>query len=191
MARTPRCGEVDRQSLARSRVHFLGVLLAGLVVLALLADSFATAMLRSDHNEHMYVAAGALLADGKTLYSDFSYVQMPLLPHLYGALYRLSGADQLLLLQLLTRQAVICGLRRFLMPTLLALASQCEVPLPGHLSCLKKSAGNKWVHLGVLRDDDRPDDALLHEADVRASGSVVFKAILFKNALQHSPVLRR
>ena len=66
--------------------------------------------------------------------------------------FSFSGADQLLLLQLLTRQAVICGLRRFLMPTLPALASQCEVPLPGHLSCLKKSAvknGSTSVYFGM------------------------------------------
>ena len=97
MGRTHRCGPSDRKSLGRSPVRLLAVLLACLLVLALLADSFATAMLRADHNEHMYVTAGALLADGKALYSEFPYLQMPLLPHLYNALYRLSGESQFLL----------------------------------------------------------------------------------------------
>jgi hypothetical protein len=67
------------------------------LLLFLLVDSFATAMLRADHNEHMYVTAGALLADGKALYTDFPHLQMPLLPHLYSALYRLSGESHFLL----------------------------------------------------------------------------------------------
>ena len=67
---------------------FVGALLAVVV-----ADSFATAMLRTDHNEQMYVAAGALVAEGRVLYADFAYLQMPLLPQIYGAVYRLTGRD--------------------------------------------------------------------------------------------------
>ncbi|MBZ0089505.1 MAG: hypothetical protein K8H90_03895, partial [Thermoanaerobaculia bacterium] len=88
---------LDKKGIGSSPLRILGALAACLLLITLLADSFATAMLNADHNEHMYVAAGALLADGKSLYSDFSYLQMPLLPHLYGAVYRVSGASHLLL----------------------------------------------------------------------------------------------
>lgn len=44
-----------------------------------------------DHNEHMYVAAGYLISQGLMLYSDFSYLQMPYLPFVYGLLIKLFG----------------------------------------------------------------------------------------------------
>ncbi|MBX6311601.1 MAG: hypothetical protein IRY99_01560 [Isosphaeraceae bacterium] len=49
-----------------------------------------------DHNEQMYVTAG-YLAQHKALYSDFSYVQMPYLPYLYAAIYKITGTSHYLL----------------------------------------------------------------------------------------------
>jgi hypothetical protein len=50
-----------------------------------------------DHNEHMYITAGVLIKDGYALYRDFAYHQMPYLPLIYGAFYKLSGVDYYLL----------------------------------------------------------------------------------------------
>jgi 4-amino-4-deoxy-L-arabinose transferase-like glycosyltransferase len=50
-----------------------------------------------DHDENMYVGAGVLLRDGFKLYQDFSYVQMPYLPMVYGAIYKLMGGSYYLL----------------------------------------------------------------------------------------------
>jgi hypothetical protein len=41
------------------------------------------------HNEEMYIAAGALIADGLVPYRDFAYLQTPYLAWLYGAVFRL------------------------------------------------------------------------------------------------------
>lgn len=59
---------------------------------------FAETMISSDHNEHMYIAAGALIADGHHLYKDFAYLQTPYLPLFFGSLYRLFGVGSYFLL---------------------------------------------------------------------------------------------
>jgi len=48
-----------------------------------------------NHNEHMYVAAGALVAQGRRLYQDFAYLQAPYLPLLYGAVAAVSPGSNL------------------------------------------------------------------------------------------------
>ena len=48
-------------------------------------------------NEHMYIAA-SVLSESQTMYKDFAFVQMPLLPLIYGIIYKLSGATHYLLL---------------------------------------------------------------------------------------------
>lgn len=48
------------------------------------------------HDEHMYVSAGVLIKNN-TLYKDFAYLQMPYLPVLYGAFYKLTGTSYYLL----------------------------------------------------------------------------------------------
>lgn len=45
----------------------------------------------SDHNEEMFVTAGVLAAQGHVPYRDFSYMQMPYLPFIFGELFRLFG----------------------------------------------------------------------------------------------------
>jgi hypothetical protein len=48
-----------------------------------------------DHNEHMYITAG-YLAQSKTLYRDFAFLQMPYLPILYSHVFSITGAERLL-----------------------------------------------------------------------------------------------
>lgn len=45
----------------------------------------------ADSDEGAYLIAAKLVMQGKTLYHDFSYPQMPLLPYLYGAWMKLFG----------------------------------------------------------------------------------------------------
>jgi hypothetical protein len=49
-----------------------------------------------DHNEHMYISAG-VLAKENILYKDFAFLQMPYLPIVYGALYKITGTTHYLL----------------------------------------------------------------------------------------------
>ncbi|NMB90816.1 MAG: hypothetical protein GYA17_20845, partial [Chloroflexi bacterium] len=61
------------------------------ILLFTVAGVFARVMTGLDHNEHMYVTAGVLVSQGRQLYRDFAYLQMPYLPLLYGGLYRWLG----------------------------------------------------------------------------------------------------
>ncbi|MBI3893359.1 MAG: glycosyltransferase family 39 protein [Candidatus Wallbacteria bacterium] len=64
------------------------------VFLAQLAYFLALAWIRFlDADEGFYVPAAAYLAQGRRLYTDFFYPQMPLLPCLYGAWMWLLGID--------------------------------------------------------------------------------------------------
>ncbi|MDF1513024.1 MAG: hypothetical protein P1S60_04370 [Anaerolineae bacterium] len=65
-------------------------LLIPLVVFALVG-AFATIMTSYNHNEHMYITASVLVAQGQKLYQDFAYLQTPYLPIIYGTLFRLLG----------------------------------------------------------------------------------------------------
>ncbi len=71
--------------------------LGAAILLLLLIGSFAIAMVRENPNENMYVTAGFLLFQGKSLYADFAYLQTPVLPHVYGGLYQITGAGHYLL----------------------------------------------------------------------------------------------
>ncbi len=55
-----------------------------------------TMTLPLDHNEHMYVTA-AHLARNMEIYRDFAFLQMPYLPILYDAVFRVVQAEHLLL----------------------------------------------------------------------------------------------
>jgi len=68
---------------------------AAIVLLYLLALN--NIMTYLNHNEHMYIAAAALVKDNYHLYGDFAFVQMPLLPLLYGYTYKLLGTEYYLL----------------------------------------------------------------------------------------------
>ncbi len=72
------------------------------VVIILVASSlviFANSMTKPiGHDEHMYCTAGALMAQGKMIYKDFSYVaQMPYHPILLAGLYKLFNTTHYLL----------------------------------------------------------------------------------------------
>ncbi len=55
-----------------------------------------------DHNENMYLTAGTLLNQDKELYHDFAFLQMPLLPLLYGALFKVIDCTHYLLIGKIT-----------------------------------------------------------------------------------------
>lgn len=84
-----------RRALARvQRVRWL-LELAALVFCALLV--WATAISSNlNHNEQMYVAAARLWWQFR-LYSDYAYLQAPLLPMVNAALYAITGNEHLLL----------------------------------------------------------------------------------------------
>ena len=67
-------------------------IVAGVLAVGLLAQTLRN----RSHNEQMYVTAGALLAQGERLYTDFAFVQTPYAPQVYALAYRLTGADNLL-----------------------------------------------------------------------------------------------
>ncbi len=72
-------------------------LLASIVLFAF-GGAFAKIITSLNHNEHMYHAASVFVSQGKALYKDFAYVQMPYLPLLYGNLFKLFGVDSYYLL---------------------------------------------------------------------------------------------
>ena len=69
------------------------------VLVALAAGAFSNSMTKPPgHDEQMYCTGGVLLAQGKVLYRDFSYVgQMPYHPLLYAALYKALNTTHYLL----------------------------------------------------------------------------------------------
>jgi 4-amino-4-deoxy-L-arabinose transferase-like glycosyltransferase len=66
------------------------------ILLVLAVPAFSQIMITFDHNEHMYVAAAALIRDGEAIYRDFSFLQMPYLPFLLAGLYALTHTTHLL-----------------------------------------------------------------------------------------------
>lgn len=60
-------------------------------------SSFAFAVQWWDHNENMYIAAASLLLEGKRMYLDFAYFQMPYLPYIYWLVFALTGTTHYLL----------------------------------------------------------------------------------------------
>ena len=76
-------------------VNTLVVIFLAALALAILANSMTKPLGR---DEHMYCTAGALLAQGKMIYRDFSYVaQMPYHPLLCALLYRALNTTRYLL----------------------------------------------------------------------------------------------
>jgi hypothetical protein len=76
----------------------VGRLLPVTVFIALAALALCRTMTAPvGRNEHMYIAAGYLF-QSQRLYTDFSYVQTPLLPMIYGCFFRLTNTDHYLFL---------------------------------------------------------------------------------------------
>ncbi len=66
------------------------------VILFLILVILNKCMTTFNHNEHMYVTAGYLISKGYSQYSDFAYLQTPLLPLIYGNLFFLFDFTDLL-----------------------------------------------------------------------------------------------
>lgn len=64
---------IPRPTLALHLIHIAVALVAALLA----AGLFAMTVFNNAHNEQMYVAATYLLTQGKHLYTDFAFVQMP------------------------------------------------------------------------------------------------------------------
>ncbi len=78
---------------------WIGNVTAIVVLVALAAGVFSNSMTKPvGHDEQMYCTGGVLLAQGKVVYRDFSYVgQMPYHPLLYAALYKALNTTHYLL----------------------------------------------------------------------------------------------
>jgi hypothetical protein len=84
---------------SRSVLQAVARPIAGAAVVVLCAAILAASMTKQvSRDEQMYCTAGALLAQGKMIYRDFSYpAQLPYHPLLLAALYRGLGTTQYLL----------------------------------------------------------------------------------------------
>lgn len=73
------------------------MLVTGLVAVLLAFGIFSMTVYNRAHNEQMYVAAAYLLTQGKRLYEDFAFVQMPYSPLVYALVYSVTGSGFYLL----------------------------------------------------------------------------------------------
>jgi hypothetical protein len=77
---------------AASLVLFFGLFILSLIIIA---DSMSKPV---GHDEHMYCTASALIAKGKVIYRDFSYVaQLPYHPTICAGLFKLFNTSRFLL----------------------------------------------------------------------------------------------
>ncbi|MFH1371597.1 MAG: hypothetical protein ABII09_09980 [Planctomycetota bacterium] len=92
--------------LSKITVWLIIILISAVILLAVLADSMTK---RMGHDEQMYCTGGALLAEGKMIYRDFSYVaQMPYHALLLAALFKMLNTRWFLLVGRLV--SVICDI---------------------------------------------------------------------------------
>lgn len=96
------------------------LLLAALIVASAAWVALGVAMRRDyNHDEHQFIAAGALIArEGLLPYRDFAYFHAPTLALLYAALYR--STDLLLLAARLLNVAAVAGMVALLLGVSLA-----------------------------------------------------------------------
>ncbi len=90
---------------SRAVICIGAVLILAVLSLAILADSMTKAVGR---DEQMYCTGGALLAQGKMIYRDFSYLHMPYHPLLYAALFRVLHTSYFLLVGRMV--SVVCDI---------------------------------------------------------------------------------
>jgi len=84
--------------VSKTSIYIGVVLILAVLSLAVLANSMTKPAKRVGHDEQMYCTAGVLLAQGKMIYRDFSYVaQMPYHPLLYAALFKALNTSYYLL----------------------------------------------------------------------------------------------
>jgi hypothetical protein len=81
--------------MSAKSINIFVILILVFLSLAMLANSMTKPLGR---DEQMYCTGGALIAEGKTIYRDFSYpAQMPYHPLLYAALFRMLDTTHYLL----------------------------------------------------------------------------------------------
>lgn len=91
-------------------LKILIMILVGLILVVLSLCVFANSMTKEiSRDEHMYCTAGVMMAQGKAIYRDFSYVaQMPYHPLFYATLYKIISSNQYLLIARLA--SVACNI---------------------------------------------------------------------------------
>ncbi len=72
-------------------------LLLGIFVYTVFSYFVLSLTSQLNQNEQMYLSASVLVQNGLKLYSDFIFLQMPYLPHLYATLFAISPLEYLLL----------------------------------------------------------------------------------------------
>jgi hypothetical protein len=88
------------RTLTSQNIPFSGLLVRAIgysLILIFLIGCFGAVMNYLNPDENMYIAAGVLTGQGQKLYRDFAFLQMPYLPLVYGAIYRLTGTSMYLL----------------------------------------------------------------------------------------------
>lgn len=85
----------ENNTAIKKYITILAVFIIFILSLSIFANSMSKTIGR---DEHMYCAGGFLMAQGKMIYRDFSYIaQMPYHPLLYAAVYKLTGTQYYLL----------------------------------------------------------------------------------------------
>lgn len=79
--------------------------ISAVLLLAILADGMTKPV---GHDEQMYCTGGALLAQGRMIYRDFSYLHMPYHPLLYATLFRVLHTSYFLLVGRMV--SVVCDI---------------------------------------------------------------------------------
>jgi len=83
---------------AGRRIFSLSTMIVCCVLAYACIGAFARIMTSLNHNEHMYICAGVLTAQGQSLYRDFAYLQAPYLPMAYGIVFNMLKIDSFYLL---------------------------------------------------------------------------------------------
>ena len=77
------------------KIHYIIFFLISLI---LLSGIFSYMMISHRwYDENMYISAGELIQNN-SLYKDFAFLQMPYLPIVYGAIFKLMGTSYHLLI---------------------------------------------------------------------------------------------
>ncbi len=87
--------QFNKAAIIKRYINIFVVLAALILSLAIISNSMTKPF---GHDEEMYCTGAYLMAQGKMIYRDFSYVsQMPCHPLLYAAVYKITGTTHYLL----------------------------------------------------------------------------------------------
>jgi hypothetical protein len=146
----PEATPVGETGATRRKFAWIGIVLVSLVILLLL---FGLNMRRGiNHDEHQFVAAGKLLAQGLRPYADFPYFHAPTLAYLYAALFQQLPA----LLWTARLSSILCGWLSVLLCGLLVYRSlpnpmrlplaACAMVLLASTLLFTHTSGRAWNH---------------------------------------------